>query len=505
MQLRCLHADAFSFEVRDHDPDSEARSGQSADLDGAIVVFVAVEAADADSPTRVADAAADRIAEMGDRLGEETAALVPCAQLTDSPAAKSVAGDVLDDLAAELGIETHAVPLGESVSFELDARGHPFANQRFEIEPAETRAGEWFRLEADGSLIETADDTERPALDDGQMVPTMSTDRLMTASEGGPMLFGEDGTVLPEGVFVRDLVVDLATDRLREYGALPVGSSGSASETPFGGESLRSVFETVTEGEQSAPVLTIPVSSLADALDEAGAQIDLVSGLLADLSVPFEPVCRASESFADEHRDWLADLAGGFDRPVLLERRTENSRPLEVEFVVRGEHSQLAVPSVWIDDSDRPSDDAAVVRSQPLGNPTRFVAALCRTKGDERPQLPTWLAPVQLRLVPIAPDDIAACDRLADELAAGVRVDIDDRDLPVSDRLETADRQWIPYDAVIGPDDGQTLRVTSRAEQTEHELTPDALAERIGEETAGRPGGVRPVPRRYSDRPDALR
>ena len=91
MQLRCLHADSFAFEVRDHDPDSDGRRGASADLSGAVVVFVAVERADADRSVRTADAAADRITEMADQLGERTVAVVPCAGLTDSPATKSVA------------------------------------------------------------------------------------------------------------------------------------------------------------------------------------------------------------------------------------------------------------------------------------------------------------------------------------------------------------------------------------------------------------------------------
>lgn len=503
MQLRCLHANSFAFEVRDHDPKSDDRSGASADLTGAIVAFVAVERADADRSARTADAVADRITEMADQLDERTVAVVPCAGLTDSLAAKSVARELIDDLASRLDLETHTVPLGEPISFELDARGHPFANQHFEIEPTDRPDGEWFVVGEDGSL--TAADAERPVLDDGQLIDSMQFDRLADSSDGGPILFDEHGTLLPEGVFLRDLVVDATTDRLRAYGATPVDQSArtDAETAVVDSESLQSVFETTPD---SGPELTTAVSTRSDALGEADEQITLVSDLLADLSVPFAPVCRVTESFLDEHRDWIAALADRFDQSLLLERRAEGSQPFRLGFAVLGEHARLVSPAVWLDNG-RDADSTTYVRCTPLGDPSRFVAALCRTTAaSDRPSLPTWLAPIQVRLLPIGPGDIETCDRVAERLESrGVRVDIDDRDLPVSERLDTADEEWIPYDAVVGAGDGDSLRVTSRAEQTERELTPEALAARISDESAEWPAGTRPVPRHYSDRPSVLR
>lgn len=504
MQLRCLHANSFVFVVQDHDPKSEARSGASADLTGAIVVFVAVERADADRSVRTADAAADRITEMADQLDEHTVAIVPCAGLTDSPAAKSVARELIDDLASRLDFETHTVPLGKSISFELDARGHPFANQSFEIYPTDRPDGEWFLLGGDGSLTEA--DAEWPVLDDGQLIDLMPFDRLADSSDGGPILFDENGILLPEGTVLRDLVAEAVTDRLREYGAVPVDRSArtDAETAVVGSESMRSVFEMTAENQ--GPELTTAVSTRSDALAEADDQIDLVANLLADLSVPFAPVCRVTESFLDEHRDWIAALAGQFNHSLLLERRARGSKPFRLDFAVLGEHARLVSPAVWFDDGCD-SESTTLVRATPVGDPTRFVAALCRTTAaSDRPCLPTWLAPIQVRLVPIEPDDIETCDRVAERLESrGVRVDTDDRDVPVSERLDTADEEWIPYDAVFGEEDGDSLRVTSRAEQTERALTPAALAARISEESAEWPPGTRPVPRQYSDRPSVLR
>jgi threonyl-tRNA synthetase len=330
-------------------------------------------------------------------------------------------------------------------------------------------------------------------------------DQLAEPAESGPLLFDEDGMVLPDGVCLRMLVTELVTDRLRAYGAVPVERPpGTDMPSVRAADSLQTVFETGVPGrEQPGPRLmsTVPHS---DAFTELDEQIALVSSLLADLSVPFQPVCRVTPSVADEHREWLTELADRFQQPLLLERRADSDQPFRLEFAVLGTHSRLVSPAVWLADA---ADSRAVVRSTPLDDPTRFVAALCRsTAAADRPELPTWLAPIQFRLIPIDPGEIDACQRVADQLeSSGVRVDIDDRELPVSDRLRTADQRWIPYDAVVGEEGGDGLRVTIRAEQTERAFTPAGLAERINEESADWPDSSRLRGRRYSNRADLLR
>ena len=85
-------------------------------------------------------------------------------------------------------------------------------------------------------------------------------------------------------------------------------------------------------------------------------------------------------------------------------------------------------------------------------------------------------------------------------------VDIDDRDLPVSERLRAAEREWVPFDAVVGDEElaGETVPVTDRAESAEIEVTPGELAERTAD-LDGRPGGPLPLARPHSQRPAFLR
>ena len=93
MQLHCLHADAFSFEVRRRDPEPDPPDGRSEGrADGCVLAVVAVETGDAERPTASAAAAADRLRAVADQLSEPAVVLLPTPHLTDSPAGASAAG-----------------------------------------------------------------------------------------------------------------------------------------------------------------------------------------------------------------------------------------------------------------------------------------------------------------------------------------------------------------------------------------------------------------------------
>ena len=65
--------------------------------------------------------------------------------------------------------------------------------------------------------------------------------------------------------------------------------------------------------------------------------------------------------------------------------------------------------------------------------------------------LPVWLSPVQVRIQPIVDDAIehslTVRDRLRDR---GARVEVDDRDATLGARIRDAQRDKVPYVAVIG-------------------------------------------------------
>ena len=518
MQLHCLHADAFSFEVRRRDPEPEPAGRSEGGTDGCVLAIVAVETGDTERPGSVATAAADRLRAVAKQLSESAVVLVPTPHLTDSPAGAAAAESVFEGVAAELD-DPLVVPFGYDIAFDLDARGHPFASQHFAVEP-ERRGGEWLLASPEGSL--TTDPTAAP---DGRDTGPAGREHV----EGGPRLFertDEGLRLLPAGVFVRDLLTEFARERLLADGAVPVGSERSGSQSPV------AAFDGIDLGAESLPLTLLDahpvgaaarrpetatvVDDTAGALDEVRQQVALVQRLLSALELRFDPVVRASERVVEERADWLPELAAAVDQPLPVERRPAGDGPtLEVEFAVHGaDWSHSAAPSVAYERAPpelAPAGgaDRRLVRTAPLGSPGHLLGALLTEAADrEPPALPAWLAPVHLRLVPVTDGHAARCETLAAEFGtAGLRVDIDDRDLPVSERLRAAEREWVPFDAVVGEEElaGETVPVTVRAESAEIEVTPGELADRAAADLDGRPGGPLPLARRHSRRPAFLR
>jgi threonyl-tRNA synthetase len=102
---------------------------------------------------------------------------------------------------------------------------------------------------------------------------------------------------------------------------------------------------------------------------------------------------------------------------------------------------------------------------------------------------PTWLAPVQARVLPVrdSHDDYAAevAHRLRD---AGVRVDVELADEPLGARVRRAKLEKIPYVLVVGEDDvaGGTVGVNPRGGEVERDVPLDTFITRVTNEISSR-------------------
>jgi threonyl-tRNA synthetase len=99
---------------------------------------------------------------------------------------------------------------------------------------------------------------------------------------------------------------------------------------------------------------------------------------------------------------------------------------------------------------------------------------------------PTWLAPVQVTVLPVRSDHEAYADRVADRLRGdGFRVEAATADEPLGGRIRKAKLDKVPYVLVVGDDDvaAGTVGVNARgADQPERGVTVDAFAERLAAE-----------------------
>lgn len=138
-----------------------------------------------------------------------------------------------------------------------------------------------------------------------------------------------------------------------------------------------------------------------------------------------------------------------------------------------------------------------------LGSIQRWmILALEIALKHEEPVLPLWLAPTQLRLLPVSQGQVEQVMRIARDLAQRkIRVDVDDRHKTLSWRIQQAQMGWVPYVVVIGEREIQdgVWSVNNRGQGTRL-LSPEQLVVEIQQGMQGKP--FRPYnPMQVSARP----
>jgi threonyl-tRNA synthetase len=119
-----------------------------------------------------------------------------------------------------------------------------------------------------------------------------------------------------------------------------------------------------------------------------------------------------------------------------------------------------------------------VVHRALLGSLERFIGILIEHYGGD---FPLWLAPVQVRVLPVGEGHRATAGELAAQLTeAGFRVEVDDRDETIGRRIRDAELEKIPRVVVYGDRESPaSLAVRGRGgEQSTKSL--DELIEELG-------------------------
>ncbi len=105
-----------------------------------------------------------------------------------------------------------------------------------------------------------------------------------------------------------------------------------------------------------------------------------------------------------------------------------------------------------------------------FGSIERFFAILVEHYAGA---FPTWLAPAQVRVLPVADaHDAYARDVAARLRAEGVRVDVVAADESLGNRIRRAKGEKLPYVLVVGDDDvaNETVGVNARGNQVERDV-----------------------------------
>ena len=119
----------------------------------------------------------------------------------------------------------------------------------------------------------------------------------------------------------------------------------------------------------------------------------------------------------------------------------------------------------------------------------RFIAILIEHTAGA---LPTWLAPVQVAVIPVSDALLDYADEVANRLfAAGIRVEVDRRDEKMGKKIREAQLQQIPYMLIVGKKEQESGQVAVRHRRQGDLGTLDVqeFLGRIQEEIAERRNG----------------
>ena len=112
-------------------------------------------------------------------------------------------------------------------------------------------------------------------------------------------------------------------------------------------------------------------------------------------------------------------------------------------------------------------------------------------KSGRKPMLPVWLSPTQVRIIPVSSSYMDYSYNILMMIRdAGIRVDIDDRDLTLAKKIRNAEREWIPYIVVIGEKEVKSnilsVRIREEGGKEEGMRLPE-LIEKVKGEVKGYP------------------
>ena len=135
---------------------------------------------------------------------------------------------------------------------------------------------------------------------------------------------------------------------------------------------------------------------------------------------------------------------------------------------------------------------------------TLLEKAATDSKQGRKPKLPLWLAPTQVRVIPLKDKFLEFSKNLVEKLSnEKIRVDIDDRNDTIGKRIRDAEKEWIQYILVIGERESNSANLSIRERNTDDvkELPFDEFIKEIHSQTKDKPYSSLNLPLLLSKRP----
>ncbi|MBS7258118.1 MULTISPECIES: threonine--tRNA ligase [Methanobrevibacter] len=257
-------------------------------------------------------------------------------------------------------------------------------------------------------------------------------------------------------------------------------------------------------------------------LEEFSNQTDMCMQTGKDLELDFEVIFRATQDFFEENEEWMYEIAEKFGKPILLEVLPERhhywvckidlanidalGRPIENPTVQIDVESGKRFGISYLGE-DGEQHNPTILHCSPTGSIERVLCAMLEKTAielnEKSPMLPTWLSPIQARILTVGESHKEFAEELYEKIkASNIRVDIDDRDESVGKKIRNASKEWIPYIFVVGDKEVESgkFQVTVRETGEKVDMTVDELIAEVNEKCEGKPFRRLPLPKDISRR-----
>jgi len=230
-------------------------------------------------------------------------------------------------------------------------------------------------------------------------------------------------------------------------------------------------------------------SDLDMAMNEFKVRFDLSLSVLENIGIEnndIEMALRTTKDFYEKNKNFILDLVKKFGKPILVEIWDERIfyfiLKFEFNFVDLSEKaSALSTDQIDIEngerydikftDKDGTIKHPLILHCSPSGAIERVIYALLEKEAikmskGEKPMLPLWLSPTQIRFIPVGDEYIKECENFSQELNKNeiykIRLDIDDREESVGKKIRDAEKEWTPIIVVIGEKEKNSKKFTPR-------------------------------------------
>ena len=268
-------------------------------------------------------------------------------------------------------------------------------------------------------------------------------------------------------------------------------------------------------------------SDMPQAIEEFRTRFDLSRDVLNGVGITqddYEMAIRFTEDFYNENKDLVTEMVKKIGKPVLVEMWKERFFYFVLKWEFNyidnsGKASALSTDQIdvengsrygieFVDENNTPKNPI-ILHNSPSGAIERVIYTLLEkaatdSKEGRKPQLPLWLAPTQVRVIPLKDEFLDFSKDLTQNLSSkNIRADIDDRNDSIGKRIREAEKEWIRYILVTGEREANSKNLSIRDRNTSdvRELSLDEFISEINSQTNGKPYSSLNVPLLLSKRP----